>query len=92
MSQVSQVQSLSEVPPLKLYGLEPVTIGPDSLFGNLGERTNVTGSKAYPPMHPTGHLAAARAGPAVSGVALVPPSPPAPCSTAPNRQAPASSS
>jgi 5-methyltetrahydrofolate--homocysteine methyltransferase len=47
MSQVSQVQSLREVPPLKLSGLEPVTIGPDSLFVNIGERTNVTGSKAF---------------------------------------------
>jgi len=34
-------------PPLKLSGLEPVAIGADSLFVNIGERTNVTGSKAF---------------------------------------------
>ncbi|MGA8784855.1 MAG: methionine synthase [Polaromonas sp.] len=32
---------------MKLSGLEPVTIGADSLFVNIGERTNVTGSKAF---------------------------------------------
>jgi 5-methyltetrahydrofolate--homocysteine methyltransferase len=36
-----------EVPPMKLSGLEPVSIGPGSLFVNIGERTNVTGSKAF---------------------------------------------
>ncbi len=47
------------VPPMKLSGLEPVLIGPSSsrdaennaasrtLFVNIGERTNVTGSKAF---------------------------------------------
>ena len=34
-------------PPLKLSGLEPIAIGPGSLFVNIGERTNVTGSKAF---------------------------------------------
>ncbi|MCX6021362.1 MAG: methionine synthase [Chloroflexi bacterium] len=29
---------------MRLSGLEPLTIGPDSLFVNIGERTNVTGS------------------------------------------------
>ena len=33
--------------PLKLAGLEPLLIGDDSLFINIGERTNVTGSKAF---------------------------------------------
>ncbi len=33
--------------PLRLSGLEPVTIEPGSLFVNIGERTNVTGSKAF---------------------------------------------
>ncbi|HVZ42587.1 MAG TPA: methionine synthase [Ramlibacter sp.] len=32
---------------MKLCGLEPVSIGPGSLFVNIGERTNVTGSKAF---------------------------------------------
>lgn len=32
---------------LKLSGLEPVTITPESNFVNIGERTNVTGSKKF---------------------------------------------
>jgi 5-methyltetrahydrofolate--homocysteine methyltransferase len=35
------------IPPMKLSGLEPVRIGDGSLFVNVGERTNVTGSKAF---------------------------------------------
>jgi 5-methyltetrahydrofolate--homocysteine methyltransferase len=35
------------VEPMRLSGLEPVTIGADALFVNIGERTNVTGSKAF---------------------------------------------
>jgi 5-methyltetrahydrofolate--homocysteine methyltransferase len=35
------------VPPMKLSGLEPVSIGEDNLFVNIGERTNVTGSRAF---------------------------------------------
>ncbi|MGE5863615.1 MAG: methionine synthase [Rhizobacter sp.] len=35
------------MPPLKLSGLEPVSIGEGTLFVNIGERTNVTGSKAF---------------------------------------------
>ncbi len=34
-------------PPLRLSGLEPIAIGAGSLFVNIGERTNVTGSKAF---------------------------------------------
>ncbi|HWU85315.1 MAG TPA: methionine synthase, partial [Rhodocyclaceae bacterium] len=34
-------------PQLRLSGLEPFNVGPDSLFVNVGERTNVTGSKAF---------------------------------------------
>ena len=33
--------------PMRLSGLEPVSIGSGSLFVNIGERTNVTGSKAF---------------------------------------------
>ncbi|MFO7189609.1 MAG: methionine synthase, partial [Pseudomonadota bacterium] len=49
-------QAVANVPPrkvpviekkLRLSGLEPLNIGPDSLFVNVGERTNVTGSKAF---------------------------------------------
>jgi 5-methyltetrahydrofolate--homocysteine methyltransferase len=32
---------------LRLSGLEPLNIGPDSLFLNVGERTNVTGSAKF---------------------------------------------
>jgi 5-methyltetrahydrofolate--homocysteine methyltransferase len=39
--------STSTVPPMKLSGLEPVAIGEGTLFVNIGERTNVTGSKAF---------------------------------------------
>ena len=35
------------VPPMRLSGLEPVSIDAGSLFVNVGERTNVTGSKAF---------------------------------------------
>ncbi len=31
----------------RLSGLEPLTIGPESLFVNVGERTNVTGSRRF---------------------------------------------
>src|SRR6059036_3777302 len=34
-------------PPMRLSGLEPVAIGDGTLFVNIGERTNVTGSKAF---------------------------------------------
>ncbi|MEW6478690.1 MAG: methionine synthase [Pseudomonadota bacterium] len=37
----------ASVPPMLLSGLEPLFIGRDSLFVNVGERTNVTGSKAF---------------------------------------------
>jgi 5-methyltetrahydrofolate--homocysteine methyltransferase len=35
------------VPKLRLAGLEPLNVGGDSLFVNVGERTNVTGSKVF---------------------------------------------
>ena len=35
------------VAPMLLSGLEPITIDSGSLFVNVGERTNVTGSKAF---------------------------------------------
>jgi 5-methyltetrahydrofolate--homocysteine methyltransferase len=34
-------------PRCRLAGLEPLEIGPDSLFVNVGERTNVTGSAKF---------------------------------------------
>jgi 5-methyltetrahydrofolate--homocysteine methyltransferase len=32
---------------LRLSGLEPITVRPDSIFVNVGERTNVTGSRKF---------------------------------------------
>ena len=45
-------ETAPRVPPqvpvaLRLSGLEPFTVDADSLFVNVGERTNVTGSKAF---------------------------------------------
>ncbi|MFQ5535853.1 MAG: methionine synthase [Gemmatimonadota bacterium] len=34
-------------PRTRLAGLDPLEIGPDSLFVNVGERTNVTGSRRF---------------------------------------------
>jgi 5-methyltetrahydrofolate--homocysteine methyltransferase len=34
-------------PPMRLAGLEPMTVDAGALFINVGERTNVTGSKAF---------------------------------------------
>ena len=50
------VEAVKQYPPrrvpviekqCRLAGLEPMAIGPDSLFVNVGERTNVTGSAAF---------------------------------------------
>jgi 5-methyltetrahydrofolate--homocysteine methyltransferase len=48
-------------PPMKLSGLEPVSIGQGTLFVNIGERTNVTGSKAFARMILNGEYEAALA-------------------------------
>ena len=39
--------AMENVAPMMLSGLEPVNIDASSLFVNIGERTNVTGSKAF---------------------------------------------
>ncbi len=44
---------------MHLAGLEPLTIGDDTLFVNVGERTNVTGSKAFARMILAGDFAGA---------------------------------
>jgi 5-methyltetrahydrofolate--homocysteine methyltransferase len=49
------------VPDMKLSGLEPVAIGQGTLFVNIGERTNVTGSKAFARMVLNGEYEAALA-------------------------------
>ena len=50
------VEAVKDLPPrqiptiaphCRLAGLEPLNIGPDSLFINVGERTNVTGSAVF---------------------------------------------
>ncbi|CAM8668056.1 MetH Methionine synthase I, cobalamin-binding domain [Comamonadaceae bacterium] len=39
--------AINSVAPMLLSGLEPISIDSSSLFVNVGERTNVTGSKAF---------------------------------------------
>ncbi len=51
-----------DVPPYtRLAGLEPLTIRPDSLFVNVGERTNVTGSARFAELIKRGDFDAALA-------------------------------
>lgn len=45
--------------PMRLAGLEPLLIDDDSLFVNVGERTNVTGSRAFAKLILGGDFAAA---------------------------------
>ncbi|WP_140627159.1 methionine synthase [Methylibium rhizosphaerae] len=47
MSEATTSAAPSAVAPMRLSGLEPVLIGEGTLFVNIGERTNVTGSKAF---------------------------------------------
>ncbi len=69
---MSEIENQQLVPPMKLSGLEPFTIGPAysvedraeglsprTLFVNIGERTNVTGSKAFARMILNGEFDAA---------------------------------
>jgi len=44
---MSDAESMPPIQPLQLSGLEPLTITAGTLFVNIGERTNVTGSKAF---------------------------------------------
>ncbi len=44
---ITSSQAAALVPPLRLSGLEPVSVDASSLFVNIGERTNVTGSKVF---------------------------------------------
>ena len=46
-------------PHCRLAGLEPLNIGPDSLFVNVGERTNVTGSAVFKRLIKAGDFIAA---------------------------------
>ena len=62
--QVTQAPQTPQVPiamppPLRLSGLEPLSIDERSLFVNVGERTNVTGSKAFARMILAGDFEAA---------------------------------
>ena len=47
MSAPSAAPAAPVIPPLRLSGLEPLVIDEQTLFVNVGERTNVTGSKAF---------------------------------------------
>jgi 5-methyltetrahydrofolate--homocysteine methyltransferase len=47
--------------PMRLAGLEPVTLAAGHLFVNIGERTNVTGSKAFARLILAGEFEAALA-------------------------------
>ncbi|MGZ4958588.1 MAG: methionine synthase [Methylomonas sp.] len=62
------VNAVSKHPPRKipelekrchLAGLEPMSIGPETLFVNVGERTNVTGSAAFKKLIVEGNFEAA---------------------------------
>src|SRR6185436_13807299 len=44
---------------MRLAGLEPLNVGDDSLFVNVGERTNVTGSRAFAKLILSGDYAGA---------------------------------
>ncbi|MBQ0943143.1 methionine synthase [Ideonella sp. 4Y16] len=44
------MNAASPLPPMRLSGLEPIAIGEGSLFVNIGERTNVTGSRVFAKM------------------------------------------
>src|SRR5207244_2877995 len=46
---------------LRLSGLEPLNVGPGSLFVNVGERTNVTGSAKFRDLIKAGDFSAALA-------------------------------
>ncbi|MCD0486758.1 methionine synthase [Pedobacter sp. MC2016-14] len=46
-------------PYLRLSGLEPVTITPESIFVNIGERTNITGSPKFSKLILSGDFEAA---------------------------------
>ncbi len=48
VARAGSARAIPAVPPrCRLSGLEPVSIGPESLFVNIGERTNVTGSARF---------------------------------------------
>lgn len=40
-------EAMKNVAPMMLSGLEPILIDASSLFVNIGERSHVTGSKAF---------------------------------------------
>ena len=50
ITNTSDAKSNPQETALFLSGLEPLVIGSESLFVNIGERTNVTGSKAFAKM------------------------------------------
>jgi 5-methyltetrahydrofolate--homocysteine methyltransferase len=61
MTTTTTIDTPAAVAPMMLSGLEPVRISAESLFVNIGERTNVTGSKAFARMILNGEFEAALA-------------------------------
>ncbi len=47
VAEIQPRKFLPAEPKCRLSGLEPLNIGPESLFVNIGERTNVTGSRRF---------------------------------------------
>ncbi|WP_236551844.1 methionine synthase [Aeromicrobium sp. 9AM] len=54
-------QAVEATPALRLSGLEPVTVVEDTLFVNVGERTNITGSARFRNLIKAGDYTAALA-------------------------------
>jgi len=50
MTDTTAATAIPAPPPMRLAGLEPVSIGAGNLFVNIGERTNVTGSRVFAKM------------------------------------------
>jgi 5-methyltetrahydrofolate--homocysteine methyltransferase len=54
-NKIKMTENKTIQPFLRLSGLEPLIVRPDSLFVNVGERTNVTGSKKFARLISTGN-------------------------------------
>ena len=61
-AQKAKPRKIPQVAPhLRLSGLEPITITPESIFVNIGERTNITGSPKFSKLILSGDYEAALA-------------------------------
>src|SRR5256885_52165 len=61
LADVAPREPAKRAPALRLAGLEPLNVDEQSLFVNIGERTNVTGSRAFARLVLAGDYAAALA-------------------------------